>query len=70
MSDKIEPVFLRRNCNDPEFTELRNKEDEQFRDIDFLVNNGYISKYDGNKRVLKITNGENFRYPTFFVEIQ
>ena len=70
MSDKIEPVFLRRNCNDPEFTELRNKEDEQFRDIDFLVDNGYISKYDGNKRVLKITNGENFRYPTFFVEIQ
>ena len=70
MSDKIEPVFLRRNCNDPEFIELRNKEDEQFRDIDFLVDNGYISKYDGNKRVLKITNGENFRYPTFFVEIQ
>ena len=70
MSDKIEPVFLRRNCNDPEFIELRNKEDQQFRDIDFLVDNGYISKYDGNKRVLKITNGENFRYPTFFVEIQ
>lgn len=70
MSDKIEPVFLRRNCNDPEFIELRNKEDEQFRDIDFLVDNGYISKYDGNKRVLKITRGEYFRYPTFFVEIQ
>ena len=70
MSDKIEPVFLRRNCNDPEFIKLRNKEDKLFKDIDFLVDNGYISKYEGNRRVLKITNGEEFRSPAFFVEIQ
>ena len=70
MSDQIEPVFLRRNCNDPEFIKLRNKEDKLFKEVDFLVDNGYISKDEGNKRVLKITNGEEFRYPTFFVEIQ
>ena len=70
MSDKIEPVFLRRNCDDSEFVELRNKEDEQFKHIDFLVDNGYITKDEGNKRVLTITHGEEFRYPTFFVEIQ
>ena len=70
MSDKIEPVFLRRNCNDPDLIKLRNKEDKLFKDIDFLVDNGHISKDEGNRRVLKITNGEEFRYPTFFVEIQ
>ena len=70
MSDKIEPVLLRRNCKDPEFIELKNKEDKLIKDIDFLVDNGHISKYEGNRRVLKITNGEEFRYPTFFVEIQ
>ena len=70
MSDKIEPVFLRRNYNDPELIKLRNKEDKLFKDIDFLVDNGHISKDEGNRRVLKITNGEEFRYPTFFVEIQ
>ncbi len=70
MSDKIEPVFLRQNCKDPEVIELKNKEDKLFKDIDFLVDNGHISKDEGNRRVLKITNGEEFRYPTFFVEIQ
>ena len=70
MSDDIKPVFLRRNCNDSEFIEQRNREDKQFKHIDFLVDNGYISKYEGNKRVLKITNGEEFMYPTFFVKIQ
>ena len=70
MSDKIEPVLLRRNCKDPEFIELKNKEDKLIKDIDFLVDNEHISKDEGNRRVLKITNGEEFRYPTFFVEIQ
>ena len=70
MSDKIKPVFLRRNCNDPEFIKLRGKEDEQFKHIDFLVDNGYISKDEGNKRVLTITHGEEFRDQTFFIEIQ
>ena len=41
-----------------------------FRDIDFLVDNGYIPEDEGNRRVLKITNGEEFKYPSFFVEIQ
>ena len=70
MSDKIEPVLLRRNCKDPEFIELKNKEDKLIKDIDFLVDNEHISKDEGNRRVLKITNSEEFRYPTFFVEIQ
>ena len=33
MSDKIEPVFLRRNCNDTEFIKLRNKEDKLYLKI-------------------------------------
>ena len=70
MSDKIEPVFLRRNYEDSEFVELKKRENEQFKHIDFLVDNEYIPKDEGNKRVLTITHGEEFRYPTFFVEIQ
>ena len=70
MPDQIEPVFLRRNWNNPEFIKLRSKEDKLIKDIDFLVDNGHISKDEGNRRILKITNGEEFRYPTFFVEIQ
>ena len=70
MTDKIEPVFLRRNFNDSEVVELEKKKEEKlYQHIDFLVDNGYISEDEGNRRVLKITNGEEFRYPTFFVEI-
>jgi len=69
MSDKIEPVFLRRNFTDSDFVEFEKKE-ELFKHIDFLVENQHISKDEGNRRVLKITNKEEFRYPTFFVEIQ
>jgi polyhydroxyalkanoate synthesis regulator phasin len=70
MTDKIEPVFLRRNFNDSEVVELEKKKEEKlYKHIDFLVDNGYISEDEGNRRVLKITNGEEFRYPTFFVEI-
>ena len=69
MTDKIEPVFLRRNFNDSEVDELEKKE-KLYKHIDFLVDNRYISEDEGNRRVLKITNGEEFRYPTFFVKIQ
>ena len=44
---------------------LKKKEEKLYKHIDFLVDNGYISEDEGNRRVLKITNGEEFRYPTF-----
>lgn len=70
MTDKIKPVFLRRNFNYSEVVELEKKRDKLFKHIDFLVDNGYIPEDEGNRRVLKITNGEEFKYPSFFVEIQ
>ena len=70
MTDKIKPVFLRRNFNYSEVVELEKKRDKLFKHIDFLVDNGYIPEDEGNRRVLKITNGEEFKYPSFFVEMQ
>ena len=69
MSDKIEPVFLRRNYEDSEFVELKKRENEQFKHIDFEADNEYIPKDEGNKEYLQLLMEKNLDIQPF-CEIQ